>query len=328
MGHSITSYDAAVKLAAIHTAEYGAEIERLGQKEKDVAGASYLTAAEREKELGRIREEKDTLQSNRGVQMMQDDAAIKPPGSSAWIGAEDALENFVRSTQDAAGAMRSLTEEALSRTNESILRAMSGKRTDFGQAGADIFRSASGTLLRSAEGKVLSGLGIGGKKKPSGAAGDPLHVVVDTTAGVPSALAPFVQGMKLPSVTSSGGDESSGASGFVGKAAGLLANLFIPGFAEGVDSFGGGLAVVGEEGPELLNLPRGSNVTPNRKVADMMGGGGGPITLHVDARGATDPAQIHAAATRAVIALTPDIIRASVGAGRDSNSRMAPTARR
>lgn len=37
----------------------------------------------------------------------------------------------------------------------------------------------------------------------------------------------------------------------------------IPGFASGVTNFGGGWAMVGERGPELLNLPRGSSVYPS-----------------------------------------------------------------
>lgn len=36
----------------------------------------------------------------------------------------------------------------------------------------------------------------------------------------------------------------------------------IPGFATGVQNFAGGPAIVGERGPELLNLPRGSDVIP------------------------------------------------------------------
>jgi phage-related tail protein len=43
----------------------------------------------------------------------------------------------------------------------------------------------------------------------------------------------------------------------------LMRNLGIPGFAEGVKGFGGGMAVVGENGPELVNLPRGADVIPN-----------------------------------------------------------------
>jgi hypothetical protein len=51
---------------------------------------------------------------------------------------------------------------------------------------------------------------------------------------------------------------------------------FIPGFANGTHSAPGGLAVVGERGPELVNLPRGSQVTPNHRLG--MGGDGGSNT--------------------------------------------------
>lgn len=55
-----------------------------------------------------------------------------------------------------------------------------------------------------------------------------------------------------------------------------------PGFASGTSFAPGGLAVVGESGPELVNLPRGSQVIPNQQL--------GGITINVDARGSTDPA--------------------------------------
>lgn len=43
----------------------------------------------------------------------------------------------------------------------------------------------------------------------------------------------------------------------------------IPGFAKGVRNFSGGLAIVGEEGPELVRLPQGSDVYTNRESAAM-----------------------------------------------------------
>ncbi len=49
----------------------------------------------------------------------------------------------------------------------------------------------------------------------------------------------------------------------------LLKNFKIPGFAEGVTNFGGGLAVVGERGPELVRLPAGSDVIPNHQINSM-----------------------------------------------------------
>ena len=47
----------------------------------------------------------------------------------------------------------------------------------------------------------------------------------------------------------------------------------IPGFAHGVRNFAGGLAVVGERGPEIVRLPQGSDVIPNGG-----GMGGGAVT--------------------------------------------------
>lgn len=40
------------------------------------------------------------------------------------------------------------------------------------------------------------------------------------------------------------------------------------GFAKGVTNFAGGLALVGEEGPEIVELPKGSNVIPNNKIGN------------------------------------------------------------
>lgn len=46
----------------------------------------------------------------------------------------------------------------------------------------------------------------------------------------------------------------------------------IPMLAKGTDYFQGGLAIVGEEGPELVSMPRGASVTPNGETMDMLGG--------------------------------------------------------
>ena len=59
----------------------------------------------------------------------------------------------------------------------------------------------------------------------------------------------------------------------------------IPGFVGGVEDFGGGAAIVGERGPELLQLPRGSNVIPFGRA-----GGGSSIVVHQYVSGVFDPA--------------------------------------
>jgi hypothetical protein len=59
-----------------------------------------------------------------------------------------------------------------------------------------------------------------------------------------------------------GGSGSSGG-GFSGSA-GAAGSMFA--YAGGTDSAAGGLSIVGERGPEIVNLPRGSTVTPNHKL--------------------------------------------------------------
>ena len=56
----------------------------------------------------------------------------------------------------------------------------------------------------------------------------------------------------------------------------------VPGFASGTDSAPGGLAWVGEKGPELMNVPGGSSITP----AGMLRGGVNLGGIHIDAKGA------------------------------------------
>ena len=63
-----------------------------------------------------------------------------------------------------------------------------------------------------------------------------------------------------------------------------FASLFkgvIPGFASGTNFAPGGAAWVGENGPELVNLPRGSQVIPNG-VSSRSGGGGVVVNLVED----------------------------------------------
>lgn len=47
----------------------------------------------------------------------------------------------------------------------------------------------------------------------------------------------------------------------------------LPKFADGVSGFGGGVALVGERGPELVRLPQGSDVIPNHRLSQVTGSG-------------------------------------------------------
>jgi hypothetical protein len=61
----------------------------------------------------------------------------------------------------------------------------------------------------------------------------------------------------------------------------------LPGFASGVQNFSGGLAVVGEQGPELLNLPPGSDVIPNSALRSLSLGGLQPVLSTATLSGAS-----------------------------------------
>lgn len=45
---------------------------------------------------------------------------------------------------------------------------------------------------------------------------------------------------------------------------------WIPGFARGVKNFVGGMALVGENGPEIVKLPKGADVVPNHQIKDTL----------------------------------------------------------
>ena len=82
----------------------------------------------------------------------------------------------------------------------------------------------------------------------------PIRSTIETVIGAVDNLIAAIKRIKLPKISIPG----------------IVARIpKFPGFAEGVTNFSGGPAMVGERGPELVDLPRGANVIPNNR----MGGG-------------------------------------------------------
>lgn len=77
-----------------------------------------------------------------------------------------------------------------------------------------------------------------------------------------------------------------------GRAGASILSAIIPGFAGGTDSAPGGMAIVGERGPELVNLPRGSQVIPNHQLKRATGGGDFSARIAIDLTGANGDATI------------------------------------
>jgi hypothetical protein len=59
---------------------------------------------------------------------------------------------------------------------------------------------------------------------------------------------------------------------------GLLSHI---GLASGTNFARGGPTLVGERGPEIVNMPRGASVTNATKTRQALGGGGGNVTVVV-----------------------------------------------
>lgn len=91
----------------------------------------------------------------------------------------------------------------------------------------------------------------------------------EAAAGVGSRIAKAIRdaiNSALPDSLSFGGGSVAGVS--IPKV-----TINIPKLAKGTTNFAGGLALVGEKGPELVNLPRGAGVTNARDTAAMLAGG-------------------------------------------------------
>lgn len=103
----------------------------------------------------------------------------------------------------------------------------------------------------------------------------------------------------------------SGA-GVFGKGLQSKINAPIPGFANGTPFHRGGLAVVGERGPELVNMNRGASVMTSGELRGMSGG---KLQVEVIANNNGFGAMVRDEAGNVLAQAAPEIIRAGGNAG-------------
>jgi hypothetical protein len=116
-----------------------------------------------------------------------------------------------------------------------------------GQLGSVLLGSFGNIAVQLGQLAIGTGIAVEGIKKALTSLSGPIAIA----AGVALvALGSFVKGAAA-NIANGGGGSS---------------DYKIPGFANGVTNFKGGLAVVGERGPELVNLPTGSNVITNQNI--------------------------------------------------------------
>ncbi|WP_420239264.1 hypothetical protein ACOBR2_06710 [Telmatobacter bradus] len=187
---------------------------------------------------------------------------------------------------DLGGYLSEGLKQSLDEFNNTVVRALSGQKTSWGDMGAGVFRTASKDALQGAEGKIMKAFGFGKK-------GDGYHVYVDNMAGAQA------NGAILSSMSGGGG-----LGNLVRSATSAVGSFALPHFASGGTIGAGTAALVGENGPELFMSASSGRIVPNDAIS--LGGGGG-VNFHtsIDATGSTDPAAVQAAVNRAMASYVP-----------------------
>jgi hypothetical protein len=171
--------------------------------------------------------------------------------------AAQALDDYKRHWQG--------VQSAIQFGGDQIIDVMDGLRTGTMKA-SDAVRNLANAFIHATEQALILG---------SGPLAGPFGTASNVSGGTGGLLGALIGGFK----------GASGPTNIVGGAG----SLAVPTFASGTNYAPGGMSLVGENGPELLNIPRGSQVIPNN-VLSKMGGDGGPAITYspiIDMRGAS-----------------------------------------
>lgn len=102
-----------------------------------------------------------------------------------------------------------------------------------------------------------------------------INKIIETVDKIPGIKISTIQAIQYvgdkEKKTKSGSTEKSGKSSIAA----------IPMAANGMTNSPGGTTLVGEKGPELVNLPKGANVIPNKQTSSMIGGNYSSMGLNI-----------------------------------------------
>lgn len=339
-GKSISRYAAAVQMAQVHAQEWLTVEEALTGilNARKQAAANNPDSKDDAKAVTQAQIELANAQREHSAQMQGDSDNIYGKSSSASAGFDDAINSFVRASQDAASQMNELVTGTLKSLNDTIL----SKNPDFKAFGAGALKNVASMGLEKAEGGIMGAFG-GGKL---GTQANPMITksVDDANGSTGSAISGIFSklfgGSKRSSSNSGdggllsslgsalgGGDSDSDDSGSGGASGlGSLAQMVIPFLASGGPI--NGPAIVGENGPELYVPNSSGSIVPNHKLKGV--GGPGDIHFHpgaIDARGAHDPAAVNEAVHRGIMAAAPHIMAGSVALGKSQQARRPTSSR-
>ena len=181
------------------------------------------------------------------------------------------LTELVKVTQDfnkgISDVLNSGAITAISGIGEAIGNSLANGTSIIEAVGKGLLSSFGDILVQLGQVAIQTGIGIGAIKT----ALKSLNPIVAIAAGVGLiAIGTLIKG-KVSNIGS--GNSQDGSSG--GK-------RNVRQFASGVNNFSGGMALVGERGPELVNLPTGSSVVNNTKTMDMLSQSRGDLNISLE----------------------------------------------
>ena len=167
---------------------------------------------------------------------------MKPIQIPLILGLTEAQQRVVEFADTASSTIANLAVDAFSQLGDSIGKALAGAEDPIGS----FFGGIASLLAQS-----LKDLG---------------KYVIKSSA--------IIATLKKTLNAAFAGNPALGiAAGIALIAIGAALEASLPKFADGVKNFGGGYAVVGERGPEVVRLPRGADVIPNGQIGGLSGGG-------------------------------------------------------
>jgi hypothetical protein len=321
--------DAAQVQAQIHTDEYNDTLTSLRDALANV-GNLGLSADEQKAKTSELNNQISQLTGARSVQAMQDEANIRAATVMGQL--STAVADLANKFTDFGSQLASLTVNTIQAYNQTLstalmAHAVNGReyRAQLGTALVNTTRGVASSGLNSAmqmgEGSLLKMLTGNNPLAKLGTKDNPMYTRsadgVSSTAGAGGLLSKLFS----PSGSSSG-DSSDSSSG-----AGSIFDSFISGiagFANGGDTPSNMPMLVGENGPEIFNPGVVGHIIPNSKLT---GGSSSSPTIHIDARGSNDPAQVEAAIHRAMPQYLSMAVGASLNATQQYKQRRPASAR-
>ena len=187
---------------------------------------------------------------------------------------------------------------------DETVKALTGAKTSWRQYFLELDQMALKFLLNKEIAtlfKGFSGTSLGqslGLDKLFGKTVADVATTANTAATVANTAAIGILTGAVSAMTASGFAQAAGSIGAVAGPEGA--------YASGTDFAPGGLSLVGENGPELVNLPTGASVTPNSTLRNLVPN----VQIHIDAKGAE--IGVEEKISRAISETAPQIIMRAV----------------